>query len=188
MMREVPSWQGTSSAISAAPRLQGYAREDVASVLASAADEQAELQRAIDEVRGEAALVPPEPLDVVPRADADQALQAAEAKLGRASAPSWPTREPCCSRPSSPRPTRPVDPAPCDADAVSGAVSGGRRRPERAHLDGGRRCRRPVGPVFTPAEAPTVAVSPGRGAGGAPPDRPAPGAPARRLPRAVLAA
>ena len=69
-----------AAAITAAPRLEAYARDDVTAALAHAADKRAALQAAIDEAR-HAALQPPVPLDVVPRAHADHALQAAEAKL-----------------------------------------------------------------------------------------------------------
>jgi hypothetical protein len=69
-----------ADALSGAPHLEAYERGEVASLLAEAADRQAALQAAIDEAR-QAALQPPRPLDVVPRADAERALQAAEARL-----------------------------------------------------------------------------------------------------------
>ena len=69
-----------SAAFAAVPPLEAYSREDLAAVLAEAADRQADLQEAIDEARL-AALQPPVPLDVVPRAHADDALRAAEDRL-----------------------------------------------------------------------------------------------------------
>jgi hypothetical protein len=69
-----------AAALSAAPHLEAYDRGEVASLLAEAASRQAALQAAIDEAR-QAALQPPRPLDVVPRADAERALEAAEARL-----------------------------------------------------------------------------------------------------------